>query len=193
MIKKTTIPGILIITTLVLTGFLYLKPLKTDKRAEYDRFLAQQYSEAEKLINTGKTESDKPENPELAAMQNWFMTFDPELNRVPVERLIEATKKTIQLDKQNSLKSGNMIEWSETSSDMGGRMRGIMWDPNEDNKVWACSVTGGLWYNDDITGNTLDFYPESRRPAIDAINARIYDTLNNGVYMCGFAQTLYLS
>jgi hypothetical protein len=164
MNKKTLLPGILIITTVVLTGFFYLKPLKTDKRAEYDRFLAREYRKAEKLINTDKTENDKPENPELAALQNWFMTFDPGLNRVPVERLVEATKKTVQLDKQNSLKPGNMIEWSETSSDMGGRMRGIIWDPNEDNKVWACSVTGGLWYNDDITGNTSwqqvdDFWP----------------------------------
>ncbi len=162
--KKTTIPGILIITAVVMSGFFYLKPVKTDRRAEYDRYLLQEYKKAEKLINTNKEESDKPDNPELAAMQNWFMTFDPKLGRVPVERLIDATKQTVELDKQQALKSGNMIEWSETSSNSGGRMRGIMWDPNEDNKVWACSVTGGLWYNDDISGNTDwqqvdDFWP----------------------------------
>jgi len=28
----------------------------------------------------------------------------------------------------------------------------------------------------------VDFYPEELRPAIDALNARIYDNLNNGVY-----------
>lgn len=32
-----------------------------------------------------------------------------------------------------------------------------------------------------------DFYPEALRPEIDAVNARIYDTLNNGVYRAGFA------
>src|SRR5918992_1527240 len=32
-----------------------------------------------------------------------------------------------------------------------------------------------------------DYYPEDLRPEIDALNARIYDTLNNGVYRAGFA------
>lgn len=32
-----------------------------------------------------------------------------------------------------------------------------------------------------------DFYPEPLRGEIDAINERVYHTLNNGVYKCGFA------
>jgi putative glutathione S-transferase len=34
-----------------------------------------------------------------------------------------------------------------------------------------------------------DFYPEAYRDEIDAINARVYSTLNNGVYKSGFATT----
>lgn len=34
-----------------------------------------------------------------------------------------------------------------------------------------------------------DYYPEPQRGEIDAINARVYDTLNNGVYKAGFATT----
>lgn len=38
-------------------------------------------------------------------------------------------------------------------------------------------------------GNDLDFYPEDLREEIDTVNERIYTTLNNGVYRCGFAKT----
>jgi glutathionyl-hydroquinone reductase len=34
-----------------------------------------------------------------------------------------------------------------------------------------------------------DYYPPALRREIDAINARVYDTLNNGVYKAGFATT----
>jgi putative glutathione S-transferase len=34
-----------------------------------------------------------------------------------------------------------------------------------------------------------DYYPQALRGDIDAVNARIYDTLNNGVYKAGFATT----
>jgi putative glutathione S-transferase len=40
-----------------------------------------------------------------------------------------------------------------------------------------------------LTGNTDDYYPEPLRQEIDALNARIYDTVNNGVYKAGFATT----
>ena len=42
---------------------------------------------------------------------------------------------------------------------------------------------------DGITGNRDDFYPEALRSEIDAVNDRVYDTVNNGVYKAGFART----
>jgi putative glutathione S-transferase len=42
---------------------------------------------------------------------------------------------------------------------------------------------------DDLTPVKTDYYPEELRDEIDSINAKIYETLNNGVYRCGFATT----
>lgn len=40
-----------------------------------------------------------------------------------------------------------------------------------------------------ITGNHDDYYPLALRSQIDAINHRVYETVNNGVYKAGFATT----
>ncbi|ASM73486.1 MULTISPECIES: glutathione S-transferase family protein [Roseobacteraceae] len=42
---------------------------------------------------------------------------------------------------------------------------------------------------DAITGNTDDYWPAELHTAIEPVNHRIYDTLNNGVYKSGFATT----
>lgn len=44
-----------------------------------------------------------------------------------------------------------------------------------------------------LTGNVLDFYSDYLRQDIDAMNARVYESVNNGVYKAGFAtsQTAY--
>ena len=42
---------------------------------------------------------------------------------------------------------------------------------------------------DRITGNTLDLSPLALRDEIDAVNARVYDGFNNGVYRAGFARS----
>ena len=40
-----------------------------------------------------------------------------------------------------------------------------------------------------LADETVDLYPANLRDAIDALNARIYSSLNNGVYRIGFATT----
>ncbi|MDH3450842.1 MAG: glutathione S-transferase family protein [Gammaproteobacteria bacterium] len=42
---------------------------------------------------------------------------------------------------------------------------------------------------DGVGARPGDYYPPALRDEIDALNDRIYDTLNNGVYKCGFART----
>ena len=42
---------------------------------------------------------------------------------------------------------------------------------------------------DGLTGNRDDYWPEGLRDGIEAVNTRVYDTVNNGVYRAGFATT----
>jgi putative glutathione S-transferase len=42
---------------------------------------------------------------------------------------------------------------------------------------------------DGIGADPTDFYPPSLRAEIDRINERVYATVNNGVYRCGFARS----
>ena len=42
---------------------------------------------------------------------------------------------------------------------------------------------------DYLGAKKVDYYPEAKREEIDALNSRIYATLNNGVYRAGFATT----
>lgn len=42
---------------------------------------------------------------------------------------------------------------------------------------------------DDLTGSTLDLYPDEFVTDMDTLNKRVYENLNNGVYQAGFASS----
>lgn len=66
----------------------------------------------------------------------------------------------------------------------------ILWDKHRETIVSNESAEIIRMFNsafDGLTGNTDDYWPKDLRDAIDPVNARIYDTLNNGVYKSGFA------
>lgn len=68
----------------------------------------------------------------------------------------------------------------------------ILWDKEQETIVSNESSEIIRMLNtafDAITGNTDDYWPEPLRDAIAPVNDRIYETLNNGVYRCGFAST----
>lgn len=83
--------------------------------------------------------------------------------------------------------------YTRADPDCSGRVTvPVLWDKRTGTIVNNESAEIIRMFNsafDGITGNTLDFYPEDLRPEIDALNARVYDAVNNGVYRCGFATT----
>lgn len=68
----------------------------------------------------------------------------------------------------------------------------ILWDKQQNTIVSNESSEIIRMFNiafNDVTGNTGDLWPLHMHDDIEVVNARIYDTLNNGVYRCGFATT----
>jgi putative glutathione S-transferase len=76
---------------------------------------------------------------------------------------------------------------------MSGRVTvPILWDKDRGTIVSNESSEIIRMFNsafDAITGNTDDYWPAEMRDDIEEVNARIYDTVNNGVYKSGFATT----
>ena len=68
----------------------------------------------------------------------------------------------------------------------------ILWDKQRDTIESNESSEIIRMFNsafDALTGNTDDYWLEEMRERIEKVNARIYDTINNGVYKSGFATT----
>ncbi|MDJ1017322.1 MAG: glutathione S-transferase family protein [Paracoccaceae bacterium] len=68
----------------------------------------------------------------------------------------------------------------------------ILWDKKRETIVSNESSEIIRMFNsafDHITGNSEDYWPAHMRDEIEEMNARIYSTLNNGVYKSGFATT----
>jgi putative glutathione S-transferase len=68
----------------------------------------------------------------------------------------------------------------------------VLWDKQEKTIVSNESSEIIRMFNsafDHLGAKPGDYYPEALRDEIDEVNERVYHTLNNGVYKCGFATT----
>ena len=68
----------------------------------------------------------------------------------------------------------------------------VLWDRKKGTIVSNESAEIIRMFNsafDRVGARPGDYYPKALRAEIDALNARIYDTVNNGVYKTGFATT----
>ncbi|MDF3885179.1 glutathione S-transferase family protein [Cupriavidus basilensis] len=68
----------------------------------------------------------------------------------------------------------------------------VLWDKTQSTIVSNESSEIIRMFNaafDHLGARAGDYYPEALRSEIDEVNARVYDTVNNGVYKSGFATT----
>jgi len=135
-------------------------PVKNLKEAHAYHLENSPFKDSKKLSHQARKEQGLPPNAYFE--QQWELTINPRLGRPTPETLFQLQQ---QLSNQNTQKRapGDTFDnlWEERGpNNIGGRTRAILFDPNDINnpnpaddytRVFAGSVSGGLWVNNDIT------------------------------------------
>lgn len=83
--------------------------------------------------------------------------------------------------------------YTASMPDYSGRVTvPVLWDKHTNGIVSNESPEIIRMFNsafDNVGAKAGDYYPQALRPEIDSLNERIYESVNNGVYKCGFATT----
>ena len=125
--------------------------------------------------------------------QVWELTIDPKTGEPMPEKLL---KLQYELKQQRVLARG--VGGSETNpwidrgpNNIGGRTRGIMFDPNDtDNKrVFAGGVSGGLWVNEDITNSNSAWTQVTGIDANISVTTIIYDPNDTSTFYIGSGES----
>ena len=161
-------------------------------RIEFEQFLREHpFNQRPQLTKKEwKQKLPKKDRPDLAMEQNFFMTMDPALRRVPSERLARAFEAA-ELSRSRNQRT---VDWTEHGPDnVGGRTRAIMFDPNDATykKFWAGGVAGGLWYTDDITADSPVWNQINDFWANIAVTTITYDPTNTDIYYVGTGEGWY--
>ena len=112
----------------------------------------------------------------LMAERGW--TFDPGPGVVP--------------DSVNGARTLYEVYLADNPKASGRATTPLLWDKKQRRIVSNESADIVRMFNtafDEVGAKPGDYYPEPLRADIDALNDRIYDTVNNGVYKAGFAST----
>jgi photosystem II stability/assembly factor-like uncharacterized protein len=189
--------SILAITFIVLVFTSSLERSSKDRFENYEEFLANHpYNDDSRKINLEEWKNTpKADRPDLAWQQNFIMTMDPSLGHPSPEKLTLAKNRIENASAQYRMKNAGLdtsnlpdLIWEERGPyDVGGRTRAIMYDPNDNNleKVWAGGVSGGLWYNSNISNASNPWVPIDDFWKTLSISAIAYDPTNTQVFYVG--------
>lgn len=128
----------------------------------------------------------KKDRPDLAMEQEFLLTMDPATGAIPWAEKRNTYNQVQAMLRSKAAISG--VTWDERGpNNVGGRTRAIMFDPNDatDKKVWAGAVSGGLWYNNDITDANSSWQHINHFWDNIAISAIAYDPSNTQTFYVG--------
>lgn len=119
--------------------------------------------------------------------QNFEMTQDPKLGRVPYERLAVAQAYTNSL-MNNALARTNALAWTERGpNNVGGRTRAFFIDRRDatGNTVFAGGVGGGIWKCTNFKSSNFNWVPVNDNLPNLAISAMAQDPSNPNIMYAG--------
>ena len=124
------------------------------------------YKESQNLSRNDRKKMGLPPNPYNERI--WDLTLDPAVGRPTTERLIETQLSLRESRSRTKFSTRNIDNWQERGpANLGGRTRAFLFDPNDINnpdpeddytRVFAGSVSGGLWLNEDITDENSSWH-----------------------------------
>ncbi|MBL7811875.1 MAG: hypothetical protein JNL57_06590 [Bacteroidetes bacterium] len=127
--------------------------------------------------------------PDLYWVQEYIATMNPALKRPTPETLLPELVNLNRKQVSNRAQPGQSVTpWVERGPDnVGGRTRALAWDPTDGTgkKVWAGAVTGGLWYNTDITSSSNKWVQAGGVWSNLTVTAIAFDPNNQGIMYVG--------
>ncbi len=134
------------------------------------------------------TESEDNDRPADRQRADYEMIKDQSTGEVPYEQLVLAREEVRKLLQRRSNVGVAGVSWNERGpKNVGGRVRALMMDPNDkdNNTVWAGGVAGGLWYNNDITTATGQWFKIDDFWDNLAVSCITYDLTNPQIFYVG--------
>lgn len=162
---------------------------KPEINKRLDSFWAQHpFSLYENMTPDEAKKIPKYDRPDLAFIHDYQMTLNPYTLEIPHQqkyKIIEQVNKMKTRLNKNAIPN---LKWQERGpNNFGGRSRAIMFDPNDAangyKKLWAGSVSGGLWYTTDFT--QPDWKAVDNFWANLAITCIEYDPTNTDIFYAG--------
>ncbi|MEM0995854.1 MAG: PKD domain-containing protein [Bacteroidota bacterium] len=131
----------------------------------------------------------KYSNPEMFAIYDRMKRINPVTGEFPQNGLSDAMKYIEQeWGSMEAQRTGYALQWETRGpTNVGGRTRAVMWDPNDNTNraAFAGGVGGGLWYNTDVTVSSTAWSQVSPTYANVAVTCITHDPSNPQVMYYG--------
>lgn len=188
-----------LLVTLVIvfaSGFIYFTGFHKSEieklREKHQSFLeSSPFKTTQKLSKEERKKMGLPPNAYYEQM--WELTMDPNTGR-PMPERVDKLQQELREARSNNRGGGGdgFSAWTDRGpNNIGGRTRGIMFDPNDAdfNRVFAGGVSGGLWVNEDITDPNSSWTMVTGIGANISVTVIIYDPNDTNTFYIGSGES----